>query len=234
MKSISFFIILFIFTQTTKAQNLADSLIQHIIASSSKVQSFSADVEIDVDVDFIRIPVKKGKIFFKSPDKFKFRATGFALVPKKGLNFSMQKMLLQPHTAIYVSSDDTNHLIKIVPMTADADYVIASLWIDKNLDRINKMEVTSPRQGNSLMSFEYGNQPYDLPVSTKVSFDIAQIDIPMQFMGNMAMDKKKKDKSDKTSGNVILNYSNFKINGEIPDTLFEEEAASDSLIILEN
>ena len=139
MKSISFFIILFIFTQTTKAQNLADSLIQHIIASSSKVQSFSADVEIDVDVDFIRIPVKKGKIFFKSPDKFKFRATGFALVPKKGLNFSMQKMLLQPHTAIYVSSDDTNHLIKIVPMTADADYVIASLWIDKNLDRINKM-----------------------------------------------------------------------------------------------
>ncbi len=234
MKSISFFIILFIFTQTTKAQNLADSLIQHIIASSSKVQSFSADVEIDVDVDFIRIPVKKGKIFFKSPDKFKFRATGFALVPKKGLNFSMQKMLLQPHTAIYVSSDDTNHLIKIVPMTADADYVIASLWIDKNLDRINKMEVTSPRQGNSLMSFEYGNLPYDLPVSTKVSFDIAQIDIPMQFMGNMAMDKKKKDKSDKTSGNVILNYSNFKINGEIPDTLFEEEAASDSLIILEN
>jgi len=234
MKSISFFIILFIFTQTTKAQNLADSLIQHIIASSSKVQSFSADVEIDVDVDFIRIPVKKGKIFFKSPDKFKFRATGFALVPKKGLNFSMQKMLLQPHTAIYVSSDDTNHLIKIVPMTADADYVIASLWIDKNLVRINKMEVTSPRQGNSLMSFEYGNLPYDLPVSTKVSFDIAQIDIPMQFMGNMAMDKKKKDKSDKTSGNVILNYSNFKINGEIPDTLFEEEAASDSLIILEN
>ena len=84
------------------------------------------------------------------------------------------------------------------------------------------------------MSFEYGNLPYDLPVSTKVSFDIAQIDIPMQFMGNMAMDKKKKDKSDKTSGNVILNYSNFKINGEIPDTLFEEEAASDSLIILEN
>ncbi len=234
MKSISLFVLLLIFTPAIKAQSLADSLVKHIITNSSKIQTFSADVLIDVDVDFIRIPIKKGKIFFKSPDKFKFRATGFALVPKKGLNFSMQKMLLQPHTALYVSSDDTNHLIKIVPMTADADYVIASLWIDKNLIRINKMEITSPKQGNSLMSFEYGNLPYDLPVSTKVSFDIAQIDIPMQFMGNMAMDKKKKDKSDKTSGNVILNYSNFKINGEIPDTFFDEEVESDSLIILEN
>jgi hypothetical protein len=69
----------------------------------------------------------QGKIFFKSPDRFKFKATRLALLPQKSLNFLKQKILLQPHTAHHISLDYTKHLLKIVPMTAGIDYVIASL-----------------------------------------------------------------------------------------------------------
>lgn len=228
ISSVSLFLIFL--TNSIFAQQIADSLIAKVVLKNSEVQSFRADVSIDVDVNFINIPIKKGKIFFKAPDKFKFRATGFVLVPKKGLDFSVQEMLLQPHTAIYVSADDTNHLLKIVPMSADADYVIASLWIDRELLRINKVDISSQQQGNFLMKFGYGNLDFDIPVSTEVFFDISQIDIPMQFITNMKSGNK--DKDGKTRGSVKMTYSNFKINGEISDTEFEEDI-NDSIIRVE-
>ncbi len=211
-------------------QPKADSLIAVVLHESDQVQSFQADVSIDVDVDFIRIPVKKGRVFYKAPDKFRFRATGFVLVPKKGLDFSVQEMLRQPHTAIYLSSDDTNHMLKIVPMTDDADYVIATLWIDRKLPRINKMDVTMRKKGNFMMSFTYGNLPYQLPVATQVDFDISQIDIPMKFLGNMKKNQSDKPKSGK--GSVKMIYSDFKINGEIPDQVFLENETGDSVIVI--
>lgn len=215
---------------SASAQPKADSLIAAVLHESDQVRSFQADVSIDVDVDFIRIPVKKGRVFYKAPDKFRFRATGFVLVPKKGLDFSVQEMLRQQHTAIYLSSDDTNHLLKIVPMTDEADYVIATLWIDKQLPRINKMDITMRKKGNFVMTFTYGNLPFQLPVATQVDFDISQIDIPMKFLGNMK--KEKSDKPKSGQGRVKMTYSDFKINGDIPEQVFTENEASDSVIVI--
>lgn len=205
----------------THAQNDAVGIIALVLEGSSKVKSFEADVQIDVDVDFIRIPVKNGRVFYKAPDKFRFRATGFALVPKKGLNFSVMDMLNAQHTAIYAGEDAQHHMLKIVPMSEDADFVLASVWIDKQSNRLMKMDVTSKSQGNYLMEFTYGDLGYDLPETTTVSFDIQRVDIPMKFLGNLKVDKDKI--ADRNKGSVRLIYSNFKINGEIPDIVFSEE-----------
>lgn len=218
------------FSVITVAQPQADSLIAQVLRESDQVKSFQADVSIDVDVDFIRIPVKKGRVFYQAPDKFRFRATGFVLVPKKGLDFSVQEMLRKKHTALYLQADDTNHVIKIIPMTDDADFVIATLWVDRQRPRINKMEITMRKTGNFMMSFTYGDLPYALPVATQVDFDISQIDIPMKFLGTMK--KGTKEKPSSGQGSVKMIYSDFKINGEIPEQVFMENETGDSVIII--
>jgi hypothetical protein len=202
------------------AQENADEILAAVLTRSAEVKSFEADVSIDVDVDFIRIPVKKGRVFYKAPEKFRFRATGFVLVPKKGLNFSVMDMLNKQNTAIYAGSDEVNHMLKIVPMTDESDFVIATIWVDKIQSRINKMNVTTNGQGNYLMEFTYGTLQYDLPETTKVTFDIQQVDIPMKFIGNLKVDQKKA--GERAQGSVSIVYSNFKINGAIPDSVFEE------------
>lgn len=202
------------------AQVNADEILEAVLKRSAEVKSFEADVSIDVDVDFIRIPVKKGRVFYKAPEKFRFRATGFVLVPKKGLNFSVMDMLNKQNTAIYAGSDEVNHMLKIVPMTDESDFVIATVWVDKTKSRINKMNVTTNGQGNYLMEFTYGALQYDLPETTKVTFDIQQVDIPLKFIGNLKVDQKKA--GERAQGSVSLVYSNFKINGAIPDSVFEE------------
>ncbi len=224
MKYFKQYFLIFIFLTALRplqAQPDATKIIAAVLEKSTEVKSFEADVAIDVDVDFIRIPVKKGRVFYKAPDKFRFRATGFALVPKKGLNFSVMSMLQEPHTALFSSEDEKNFLIKVVPMNPESEFVIATLWVDKKAQRINKMNVTTNGQGNYTLEFTYGSMKYDLPVSTSVGFEIQQMDIPMKFIGNLKVDPKKA--GERTKGSVQLLYSNFEINGSIPDSVFVEE-----------
>ncbi len=224
MKYFKQFFLIFMFLTAVRplqAQPDATKIIAAVLEKSTEVKSFEADVAIDVDVDFIRIPVKKGRVFYKAPDKFRFRATGFALVPKKGLNFSVMSMLQEPHTALFSSEDEKNFLIKVVPMNPESEFVIATLWVDKKAQRINKMNVTTNGQGNYTLEFTYGSMKYDLPVSTSVGFEIQQMDIPMKFIGNLKVDPKKA--GERTKGSVQLLYSNFEINGSIPDSVFVEE-----------
>jgi outer membrane lipoprotein-sorting protein len=224
MKYFKQFFLIFMFLTAVRplqAQPDATKIIAAVLEKSTEVKSFEADVAIDVDVDFIRIPVKKGRVFYKAPDKFRFRATGFALVPKKGLNFSVMSMLQEPHTALFSSEDEKNFLIKVVPMNPESEFVIATLWVDKKAQRINKMNVTTNGQGNYTLEFTYGSMKYDLPVSTSVGFEIQQMDIPMKFIGNLKVDPNKA--GERTKGSVQLLYSNFEINGSIPDSVFVEE-----------
>ncbi|MCC7318948.1 MAG: hypothetical protein IT219_10485 [Bacteroidales bacterium] len=224
MKYFKQFFLIFMFLTAASllhAQPDATKIIAAVLEKSAEVKSFEADVAIDVDVDFIRIPVKKGRVFYKAPDKFRFRATGFALVPKKGLNFSVMSMLQEPHTALFSGEDEQNLLVKVVPTNPESEFVIATLWVDKKEQRINKMNVTTNGQGNYTLEFTYGTMKYDLPIATSVGFEIQQMDIPMKFIGNLKVDPKKA--GERTKGSVQLLYSNFEINGSIPDSVFVEE-----------
>ncbi len=208
-----------------KAQSLTDSLVGVILDRADQIQTFRADVDIEVDVDFVRIPVKRGRVFYKAPDKFRFRATGFVLMPRKGLDFSIHQKLRNDHAAIYVGQDENNHIIKVVPLAENADYMIATMWVDLMHVRINKIEVTSREEGSYKMFMSYGDLPYDLPIETRLEFEINQIDIPIKFIGTLKVDQDKAE--GRSKGSVSLTYSNFRVNGEIPDIVFDEDAEVD-------
>jgi hypothetical protein len=208
-----------------KAQSLTDSLVGVLLHRADQIQTFRADVDIEVDVDFVRIPVKRGRVFYKAPDKFRFRATGFVLMPRKGLDFSIHQKLRNDHAAIYVGQDENNHIIKVVPLAENADYMIATMWVDLKHVRINKIEVTSREEGSYKMFMSYGDLPYDLPIETRLEFEINQIDIPIKFIGTLKVDQDKAE--GRSKGSVSLTYSNFRVNGEIPDIVFDEDAEVD-------
>lgn len=204
-----------------QAQPDANTIVQELLRRGQQVESFQADVTIDVDVDFIKIPVRQGKVFYKAPDKFRFKAPGFALIPKRGLNFSIIDMLSQPTTAIYAGSDEKNHILKIVPLSDNTDFVLSTFWVDKKTTRVARMEVNTRGKGNFMVEFTYGNIRYDLPETSRVSFDIQPVDIPMNFTGGFKIDKAKAN--ERSQGVVFIRYSNYKVNGSIPDAVFTEE-----------
>src|SRR5688500_4631960 len=67
-------------------------LLKGVQQKFQKVKDYEAEVTIKVDVAFIKIPLKKGVIWFLQPDKIKVKTPGFALLPKRGMNFSPNQL----------------------------------------------------------------------------------------------------------------------------------------------
>ena len=86
----------------------------------NKVNDYTADIKIKVNVTFIKIPVKDGKLYFKKPDKIKLVSKGFAMLPKRGMNFTFNELFEKKYNAIYIKNEvisKTNcYVVKIIPL----------------------------------------------------------------------------------------------------------------------
>ncbi len=189
------------------------------------VRDFSADVEIDINIDFIKIPNKYATVIYKHPDKFKFRSPGFFMIPKKGFGFSIVDLLEKSYTAVYVGLVEQKgkvlEEIKIIPMENKSDIVLASFWIDTESDLVYHFEAVTKKSGYYLTDFEYSeNDP--LPSKNIIRFEVDDIRLPLRFMGKV--DMKQFELQEVKMGEVIITYYNYDINPGLKDEEFEDDS----------
>ena len=193
-----------------------------------KVKDYQANVSVKVDMDFIKVPESKAKLFFKQPDKVKIESDGFAMLPKQSTNFSPAQLLKGNYTAIYVRNENTNNknldVIKIIPNTDSSDVILTTLWIDPAQSVISKVETATKKGGTIQMDFGYDPKTIPLPTTLKFSFNLGEVQVPanVQSTQNNQRGDKKFD-SAKLKGAVIITYSNYKINKGIADSFFDEK-----------
>lgn len=202
------------------------ALLERVKARQLLVRDFQADVAIDVDVDFLRLPVKSARVFYRQPDQWAFTAKGFVMLPKKGVQFSVADYLDEKFSALYITStvmdQATVDVVKIVPLAADNDLVLATLWIDRQAALPRRVEAHTRSAGTYQVQFIYGNAPFDLPVQTAITFEISRLQLPLKYLGRFDIDAKKL--GDKVQGTVTLTYSHFKVNEGIDEGVFRQEA----------
>ncbi|MFC2123756.1 hypothetical protein ACFLU5_03005 [Bacteroidota bacterium] len=190
-----------------------------------EIKDFTARATIIVDVDFVNIPDKEIEIFYKFPSKVKIKTKGFAMIPKKGMNFSLYELFQYEYTAILIQSLVENEIeleeIKFIPLDKKSDLAIATLWVDQSNQRIVRVEGIPKKGGNFIMELEYANDNDVLPVQTKIIFEMEQLRVPFRFFGNIEVDKKKMKEA--TEGTVIIIYSDYQINLGLKDEIFVEE-----------
>ena len=190
-----------------------------------EITDFTARATIVVDVEFVNIPDKEIEIFYKFPSKVKIRASDFALVPRKGMNFSIYELFRYEFTAIYVQqiveNDITLDEIKYIPLDKKSDLAIATLWIDREHRRIIRLEGIPKKGGNFIMESKYKKEEDILPSQTQISFEIQEMKVPLRFFGNIKVDKDKIE--DGSEGKVTIIYSDYRINQGLKDEVFIEE-----------
>ncbi|MCD4695465.1 MAG: outer membrane lipoprotein-sorting protein [Bacteroidales bacterium] len=201
-------------------------IIDTLKSKLEKIHDYQADIEIEVDVDFINMPVKKAVVYFKQPDKIKFKSDEFIMLPKRGFNNQMMKILDEPYNAIYVGKEDikgkNHHVLKIIPMGKKPQVVLATWWIDQNSFLISKTESNTRDEGTFTIEFEY-NDNFILPTEMLFSFEIENLNIPLKFMGKAAgIDKEKLNQEEIKTGKVFIRFSNYQVNKKMSDDFFEE------------
>ena len=125
-----------------------NEIINNVITNFNKVNDYQVDVNIKVDVEFIKVPETKAKIYFKQPDKVHLESEGFAMLPKNGMEFSPSSLLKKDYTAIYEQDVNLNGLrtsiVKVIPLGDHGDVILSTLWIDQKLSLIHISEPTRP------------------------------------------------------------------------------------------
>ncbi len=221
-KTIPLFLLLFLSTQSF-AQQDSNAILKKVRENFLLVKDYTADAEIKVDVDFVKIPVKHAKVFYKQPDKFRFKAEGFALLPKRGANLFTMNFSSENVTAIYIREEIINGVItdvlKVIPLQSNSDIILSTLWVSRDY-KIFKMESTTKTQGTFIATFQYTNHPFNLPAQVDITFDIQKAEIPVGLTLDVeSLNKKKQSKN--TTGKVTVKYNNYQVNTGLNDSIFK-------------
>jgi len=203
-----------------------------VLFEIEKVKSYKVDVEIEVDVEFINMPIKHATMFYKHPDKIKFKSDEFIMLPKKGLNNGIRKLLSEPYTSIYIGTENinesTHHIVKIIPLGKKPDIILATLWINEKTNLVSKSESSTRNEGTFTVDFSYSDT-LTLPSEMKISFEIENLKIPLKFIGKtqgINIDSKKA--KGKQEGQVYIRFSNYEINQRIDNSVFEDNTTKEN------
>jgi len=220
--------ILCAFAQKAGKITNAEEILAKTVKAVDGVKDFSAVIDAEVNMDRVQIPKMHAELFFKKPDKVHFSSQSFLLVPREGIAFN--PATLQAHylpTSAVRDTVEGKILFKLLLAAKDSQTRLRSLslWVDPSNWTVTKME-TVPYEGRTLaMDFVYELQQekYWLPSKMVAAFssesDKRQKEAPQstenQFDGPQ--------RSLPRNGKVTVVYSNYKINIDLPDSIFEKK-----------
>jgi len=183
-----------------------------VIKNIQSIPAYTSNIDIKVDVDFIKIKDRSGKVTFTPPDKFDYNFSGFALMPKE----SPFKQLMDNNNERFTILDmDMLPLdgkkfrsLKLIPNNPEDELILSQLWIDQNA-KIRKILVYTKDRGKVESVIDYISSPYPLPGQIEVSFDIKKAKLPPGMDGDFAKIMQQEETIKETKGRIILNYSNY-------------------------
>lgn len=155
-----------------------DEILKTVIKNFDRVQDYVVDVNIKVDVQGVKVPETKAKIYFKQPDKIHLESEGFAMLPKDGMLFSPSSLLKKDYTAIYEKDVEMNgakvSVIKVIPSGEQSEIILSTLWVDQSKKMIRKIESTTKSDGTFSIDFNY-NDEIKFPLPTQIVFTLILI-----------------------------------------------------------
>lgn len=220
MKSKVIFIYI-LFVVSLIAQNDIENVLTQIKAKLDKVNDYSAQINIAVNMDFLKMPKSKAQIFFKKPNKFRMKSSSFAILPKAGIDFNPQKILDYNFNEEFIGDtlidDKKVSLYKIIPNSDTLKFDSAILAIDLQEVLIKQITLLSNKNASIVTKFKYDKyKEFAMPSELKVLFDFSDVE----------PDNKKKRRSripKEFKGEITITYSKYEINKGINDSIFIEE-----------
>tara|TARA_R100000479_G_scaffold33554_3_gene14023 strand:- start:108684 stop:109337 length:654 start_codon:yes stop_codon:yes gene_type:complete len=201
-------ILLFVSSFSSLAQEQDEDLLR-IKERLDTVSAFTADLKLDVDISFINMPQKTATVEFKKGEPMSFSSEDFALIPKRGLDFSFQELFEYPFITVDrgMKTVDGKKLkvVNVIPTDKKADFSIATLFLDLKAKQIAISEISTKKDGTYTLLLDYPDSEAVLPSKVEVQFEMERIRIPLNFMGKeIDVDRKKMRKEEVKTGKIFL------------------------------
>jgi len=230
LKYVFLFLLICFTVSVASAQNKdPDEILDGVKEAFKMIEDYEVDIQIKIDVDFLKVPDSEAKLYFKQPNKIHVESEKFALLPRQGLDFSPLGLLSGKYTALYEREDTLRDLptsvVKIIPLGNDGDIILSTFWVDQTRHLIIRVESTKKPTGTFTIDFTYEkyDDDYEMPSQMEFTFTLDKVMLPRGMDGQPDADDDSDKKSDVTTGKVYITYTNYKVNRGLPDELFETE-----------
>jgi hypothetical protein len=215
MRYLLLFCLLSISTQSMHAQGIDRDLLA-IKQRMDSIEQFSAKLKLDVDISFINMPTKHASMTYIQGKPTKFSSDDFVMIPKRGLDFTLDKIFEYPFITVDRGTEIRNgksyKAINVIPTDKRADFSIATLLLDTENIRVVESEISTKKDGMYILVMKYENGKMILPDHIEVNFEIERIKIPLNFMGKGTdIDRKKMRAEGMKTGKIFLEISNYQI-----------------------
>ena len=173
-----------------------------------KVPPYNCDVKINIDVRFINIKERYGKMTFLGPNDIDYKLKGFAFLPKKEMGGISSDLFNSDFIAVPLGDENGNDIIKVIPMDINADIVTGQFWIN-NQNLINKMIIITKDKGSYTAEFTYADIPYNIPSTIEMTFDVKNQKMPALLTGDLeSYSEEIQDVNEISKGKISIKYFN--------------------------
>ena len=179
----------------------------NMVEKLEKVPPYTCDVNIKIDVKFIRIKERVGKMIYRSPDDIDYKIKGFAFLPKKEMGTISTSLFKEDFIAIDMGNENKNQIIKVIPMDINSEIVTGQFWVDST-DLIQKMILITKEKGSYTAEMNYNGTMYDLPSKICMSFDVKNQKMPALLTGDLEGYTDDMDEDEVSKGTITITYSN--------------------------
>lgn len=220
------FVILALFiavlTAPAAAQKLtAEKILLNVKANFDAVKDYTAQLTGTVNMERLKVPKMKVKIYFKQPNKFKTESKGTSFLPKNILDINPAD-LLDKFDASLLGKEElegkTYYKIRLVTKAAKGKQVRESfIWVEEELWTITRLEAY-PSEGRKIEVLVESIRiegKYILPSKITAKFDFEQN--PDSLAERIYSPQRVPRK-----GSAELIYSDYQVNTGLSDELFDE------------
>ncbi|MEC7954271.1 MAG: hypothetical protein VX141_00110 [Bacteroidota bacterium] len=203
------FILLFSFSIDLFSAQSSDAKkrMLNMVEKLERVPPYSCDVNINIDVKFIRIKERVGKMIYRSPEDIDYKIKGFAFLPKKEMGTTSTSLFKDDFIAIDMGKENENQIIKVIPMDINSEIVTGQFWID-SADLVQKMILITKEKGSYTAEMNYNGTLYDLPSKIRMSFDVKNQKMPALLTGDLEAYTDEMDEDEVSKGTITIMYSN--------------------------
>lgn len=197
------------------------------------VKDYQADIKMKIDVSYMKIPLLKGKLFFRSPDKMRLeREGGLSLLPRKNINLTLSNLI--PTGKVMVldagSADIAGkqfRVLKVVPEDDMGGIILSKIWVDEANMLVVRTETTTRNDGTVIMDLTFGKySAWALPDKVTIHLDLKDYKLPQGVTMDYNNTPKPKDKEKtggKQKGTISIQYLKYEINKGISDAVFTDK-----------
>ncbi len=227
MKNIILF--LFIVIPGVASSQNPKLILNEVIRKFSKVQDYSADVNMQFDIPNVKMDGISGKVYYKKPDKFRVKSKGIAFVPKQNPYFSLNLLKdTSSYIAIMNGSGKVQNvncrIINVIP-NIPTDMVIGKFWVDVSRNLVLKSQITTNSNGTLNIENFFGSQSnLALPDKMVMTIEMTKFKLPKALSAELnSKSSKPTGKKEKGIGKITMQFNGYQLNKKLSNAVFSEK-----------